>query len=237
MSQVTILGEDARHIAKSLRMRPGDEVTLCDGNTDYYCRIERLDEGSVEVVVLYGVPCVSEPILRVNLYMALPKGEKIEYMLQKSVELGAASLNPFIGERCISRPSAESGLKKLSRWHRICEEAAKQCGRGRIPEVSGILSFEGALRACVQNDLPIFLYENEKKISLRTVLEERLKESLPKTVGVMIGPEGGFSPEEAKRALEAGMISASLGRRILRCETVPGCVLSVLMYVFNEMEI
>lgn len=228
-----IRGEDAYHIARSLRMAEGDGVTLCDGRgTDYSCRLTRIRDDECTVEILDTHPSESEPSAKITLFMAYPKGDKLETVIQKAVELGAAEIIPFESSRCIKRPSAEKDGRRLTRLTRIAKEAAKQCGRGIIPEVLPTLRFREVLARRGEFDAVLFAYEGEGTVSLRSVLEG-MRGDTPRRLAVVVGSEGGFSPEEAKEARDAGFTPVNLGPRILRCETAPDYILSAISYAFE----
>lgn len=222
-----IEGEDAHHIARVLRMKAGDEVTICDSaGTDFDCVIETIEPGLVRCRVRDEHPSAGEPTAAVTLFMALPKADKMELIVQKAVELGASRIVPFLGARCVSRPDDKSLRKKCDRWRKIAAEAAKQCGRGRIPEVADAVSFDRAAEEAAQAGTALFFYECERETSLRDAIGGRALH----TVSLMIGPEGGFALDEVERAKSAGLASVSLGKRILRCETAPLAALAAVMY-------
>ncbi|MDD6095311.1 MAG: 16S rRNA (uracil(1498)-N(3))-methyltransferase [Clostridia bacterium] len=227
---VLIFGEDAAHITKSLRMKPGEQVTVCDGvGREYSCMVEKTGE-TVTLAVTGEKQCETEPPYRATVYQALVKGDKFDTVVQKSVECGACRIVPFISERCIVRLDKKEAAKKVLRWQKIAEAAAKQCGRGIIPEVSGLLTFKEAVAEASRADIPLFCYEDESGRTLRPFLEE---EGKCETVSLMIGSEGGFSPSEAQLAVSEGMVSVGLGKRILRTETASSFVLSCLSYRFE----
>ncbi len=222
-------GKDAEHL-KVLRIRQGEILTVCDGKgTDYTCRVTRLEQGGAEAEIISSAPSKSEPDVGCTLFIALPKGDKAEYIIQKTVELGASELVFFQSERCISRPDGLSMIKKLDRWNKISEEASKQSGRGRIPPVSLALSFGEMLELAKRADTGLFLWEEERKPenSLKDVLT---RAGNIRSAAVITGPEGGFERHEAERAIDAGMSPVSLGARILRCDTAPICALACVMY-------
>ena len=227
---ITIEGEDAKHISYSLRMAVGDAVTVCDGEgTDYECRLSKMDGETVWAEILEKHGGATESPAKIRLYMAFPKGDKLETVVQKAVELGASEIVPFVSERCIRRPESAKAEKQTARLQRIATEAAKQCGRSRLPRVGLPVSFAEMLRdTCA---LRLFCYEGEDAESLKAVLD-RLEE-IPETVAVTVGSEGGFSPAEAEAARAAGLSLCGLGARILRCETAPLCVLSALLYHYE----
>lgn len=228
---VVIRGADAHHIARALRLAVGDPITVCDdGGTVYDCRLTRIRDEEAVCEILARRAGTGESPLAIRLFMAYPKGDKFETVLQKAVELGAARITPFESERCIKRPPAEKQARIAERHAKIAEAAAKQCGRSVIPTVDTPLSFADALRAATGADLPLFCYEGKGTQSLRAVLEAH---PAPRTVSVLIGAEGGFSEAEAKAATDAGCIAVGLGERILRCETAPAYVLSALSYAYE----
>lgn len=226
-NSITISGSDAVHISGSLRMSPGNNVTVCDGNgIDYLCQITEIYPDSVTLKIMETVNNTAEPSVAVNVFFALPKGDKAEFIIQKSIELGVNSLTPFVSEHCISRPNADSLEKKRQRYQKIAEEAAKQCGRGIVPQVFPIISFKEAVLNAAKDELSMVLYEAEREFSLKNVLER----SNAASISVMSGPEGGFSPEEISFAAKNSVMSVSLGKRILRCETAPVAALCAIMY-------
>ena len=224
-------GDDARHIARSLRMAVGDEITVSNGEgTEYTATLEKIRDERVEARLGAERPSPTEPPVKITLFMAYPKGDKLETVVQKAVELGVWRVVPFESSRCIKRPSGDKAEANRKRLSRIALEAAKQCGRGIVPEVALSVSFREALSEAAGADLPLFCYEDEQGRSIKNVLDSA--EEI-KTVSVMVGSEGGFSEEEARAAAEAGMIPVGLGPRILRCETAPDYALSAISYRFE----
>ena len=225
-----IRGRDAEHV-KVLRLKPGEDVVICDGQgTDYKCRLVQADREQAEVEVIEVVPCPAEPTVAVTVLCGLPKGDKTEYIIQKCVEAGAREILFFQSDRCVARPDAPE--KKLERWQRISEEAAKQSGRGIIPRVGWAGAFADALNEAVHRDLGLFLYETGERESLDAVLEANKG---VKTLALITGPEGGFAPFEADLARIAGLRICSMGQRILRCETAPVVALTAAMYATGNL--
>lgn len=224
-------GEQAAH-AKVLRLSRGDQVTLCDGQgTDAQCTIDDYGAGRVCLTIDKREPSRSEPKLRCSVYMGFPKADKFEHVIQKATELGAFEIIVFPCSRSISRPDAKSLAKKLERWQKIAVSAAEQSGRGLVPKVLALGSYEEAVKRACQCDLAAFFYENERTCSLRSAVEAHAFT----TAAIMTGPEGGLTDQEVRLAQEAGMTVCSLGPRILRCETAPLCALSALMYAADEL--
>ena len=230
-NEIIIMGGDAFHIARSLRMAVGDEITVSDGEGAVYaCRLADIKDERCIAEIIAPVDAKSESPVRVSLYMGYPKGDKLETVVQKAVELGACEIIPFESSRCIKRPKADRIEKQLQRLNKIAEEAAKQCGRSRLPVVKPTLSFGEMLKEAKRADLSLFCYEDEDKKSLKDALE--CKDGV-KTISIVVGSEGGFSPEEAKAAADAGLTSVTLGPRILRCETAPDYALAAISYRFE----
>ena len=229
-------GEEAAHLARVLRARPGQTVILCDGaGTDYEARVEEARPDLVRLTVISSRASESEAALPVTLYVGMPKGDKLDTVIQKAVECGVAAIIPFESSRCIMRAKPETEERKTQRRARIAEEAAKQSRRGLIPEVMPtVTDYAAVLRQAAACDLALFCYEGEGTRSLRTVLDGFVPPAgrVP-TVAIVIGSEGGFSPEEADAASDAGLCLCGLGRRILRTETASGFVLSCLAYRFE----
>lgn len=226
-----IHGRDAEHI-KVLRLRPGEDMTICDGKgTDYKCRLIRSDKDEAEAEIIEVLPCPAEPTVSVRVLCGLPKGDKTDYIIQKSVEAGASEIVFFNSERVIQR--TDGVPKKLERWNRISEEAAKQSGRGIIPEVRWLGSFIEALDAAKQTEESFFMYETGERESFSSALSN--VKSL-KTAAIITGPEGGFERFEADMARACGMHICSMGKRILRCETAPIVALTALMYESGNLE-
>lgn len=237
-SNISIVGDDAHHIARSLRMAVGDEITVCDmqGN-EYECAISSFDEDrEVIVEILSQSSSKNEPKVFITLYQALPKGDKLDTIIQKAVECGASKIVPFQSERCVVKIKSDSEEKKKERRQRIAAEAAKQCGRSAIPEVGDAVSFKEALDLAGDSDVILFCYEGDGTQSLKKVLTRifEIEESMPNKISIFIGSEGGFSLKEADLAQSRGAVMTGLGKRILRTETASGFVLACLV-CFSEL--
>lgn len=221
--QAFIVGEDANHITKSLRMKLGDEVIVCDRNeVEHFCTIAQLGD-TVVLDVSKSAPCENEPSVSVTLYQAMPKSDKMEFIIQKAVELGITEIVPIISSRCISRPDQKSMAKKLIRYNKIAESAAKQSGRGIIPKVLPTITFEKACETAASDEAAMLFYElGGKRVS-------ELISPANKSISFIIGSEGGFSEQEVEYAQKLGIETASLGKRILRCETAPIVALTIIM--------
>ena len=227
---VLIIGDDATHITKSLRMKEGESVCVCDmARREYDCSVASVGE-EVLLLVEYERDCDTEPPYFATLYQALVKGDKFDTVVQKAVECGVSRIVPYISERCVVRLNKKECEKKRLRWQRIAAEAAKQCGRGIIPEVSGLLTFDEMVNEAADCDIPLFCYEAEEGRSVCDILKNSEKRD---TVSIIIGSEGGFSVSEAEKARSAGLSSIGLGKRILRTETASGFALACISYEFE----
>lgn len=225
-----LTGENAKH-ARVLRLKSGEEVLLCDGQgQECLCAVDTVLDGEVRLQVLQRRASETEAAVRVSVYMAFPKADKLEHVIQKATELGAYEIVAFPSARCISKPDDKSLAKKVERWQKIAASAAEQSGRGRIPQVLALPSLQAALARAAQADQALMFYENERATTLRMALQ-----SAPyQTVSLLTGPEGGLEEKEVQAALDAGLKVCTLGRRILRCETAPLCALSAVMYDAGE---
>lgn len=227
-----INSRDAEHI-RALRIRQGETFTVCDGSgTDYSCVLTRINEDGAEAEILGKAPSDGEASVYCTVFAAFSKGDRMETAVQKCVELGAAHIVLFPSARCVSRPDEKSLVKKTARLQLIAEEAAKQSGRGIIPVVTSLSSFEAAIKLAAAAELPLFCYEDEHELPIRKAIESRPG---AKTVSIVTGPEGGFEPSEAQYAAGAGMLSVTMGPRILRCETAPICALAAVMLLTDNL--
>lgn len=230
-NRIIIDTSDAHHIARSLRMAEGDEVVVCDGEGgEYRCVLNKIRDDECLCDIIEKIDSSAEPNIVITLCMAYPKGDKLETVIQKAVELGVSRIIPFESSRCIKRPKAEKAEKQNARLSKIAEEAAKQCGRAKIPTVSQPMSFNQMLNEATKADISVLCYENEDGLTVKDILKKTNK---PSSISVIVGSEGGFSPDEANAAIDAGCISVSLGNRILRCETAPAFALSVISYEYE----
>ena len=224
---IQLVGENASH-AKVLRLKVGEQVLVCDGEgKECLCAVV---DSSWNLEVLERRESVSEPGVQVSVYMAFPKADKLEHVIQKATELGVYEIVAFPSARCVSKPDEKRLKKKLERWQKIAASAAEQSGRGRIPRVVILPSFAEALKRGAESDLPMMFYENEQA----TTLHMALNAGEWKSAALLTGPEGGLEEKEVTRAMEAGWKICTLGKRILRCETAPLCALSAVMYAAGE---
>ncbi len=231
---VVIMGDDAHHISRALRMAAGERITVCDmQSAEYECELTDFLPDRVCARILDTRTSDTEPPYHAHVFQALPKGDKLDSVVQKAVECGAAELTTFESERCVVRLKGENEGKKVERRQRIALEAAKQSGRGIVPTVHSTLSFARAVEEASRAQIALFCYEGEGTEPLPTVLKrckaELAADAVP-TVSLLIGSEGGFSPSEAEAAKQAGLIPVGLGKRILRTETAASFALACLVY-------
>lgn len=227
---LVLTGENAQH-AKVLRIKCGEEVLVCDGQgAEAVCTVSDVSPGQVSLVVKKRQDSASEAAVKVSVYMAFSKGDKLEHVIQKATELGAYEIIAFPSSRCVSRPDDKSLKNKLERWLKIAASAAEQSGRGVIPKVLALKSYDEAIDRAAQADMPILFYENEQATTLRMALDSKPFA----TASLLTGPEGGLEPSEVEKASQAGLQVCTLGKRILRCETAPLCALSAVMYHSGE---
>lgn len=224
-------GTEAGHMLRTLRLRTGDSFYSFDEEGQRYrMRIMEATSRSLRAEVLETFPPEPPPDVEVTLLVGLPKADKMDFILEKATELGCSRVIPFRSSRTIPRLEAQEGKKKLLRWERIALSAAKQCGSGRVPEISSPLTFPEALKAAASSEGKVILYEGEGRFGLKKTLS-----ALPgvKSVALLIGPEGGFSEDEVALAETAGFLRAGLGSRILRVETAAVAALGMTIYHFE----
>ena len=230
---IVIQGNDVNHIKNVLRMRPGDELSLSDGEgMDYFCKIASIDRDEVRVNIENSWNSYVELPVKLYLFQGLPKGDKMELIIQKAVELGVYEIIPVRTKRVIVKLDDKKESKKIARWQQIAEGGAKQSGRGLIPEVKPVMGFAEALKYASSLDATLIPYEKAEGIQKTREIIHDLKGK--KSVAVFIGPEGGFDEKEVEDAIASGAFPVTLGRRILRTETAGLTMLSILMFEFEE---
>ncbi|MBQ8392099.1 MAG: 16S rRNA (uracil(1498)-N(3))-methyltransferase [Clostridia bacterium] len=226
----TITGEEAQHISRVLRMKKGDEVTLCDGEGNFYeAVLEEFSEKTVTAAIRSSREAETEPETKITIFQGVPKNPKLETIVQKATEIGVVRIVPVNTVRAVAKLDKSA---KVDRLRKIAKEAAKQSKRGIIPYVNDAVSFKEAVKMASEADLALIPYEEEREVSLKKALSGKK----PKTVAVMIGPEGGFDKDEINLAKENGITSVTLGKRILRTETAPLAVSAAILYELGEME-
>ncbi len=226
---VVIYGQDAKHIGTVLRMKKDERIYVSNKDTGikYLSKIEEINKEEIVCTILNEV-CSTESNIKITLFQGLPKADKMEYIIQKSVELGIYKIVPVEMKNCIFKLKDEN--KKLQRWQIISETAAKQSKRNLIPKIEKLYTVDSLLEEINKYDLVIIAYENEENISLKHLLKEN---SEVKNIAIVIGPEGGIDKEEVDKLIYAGAKVASLGKRILRTETASVAMLSMIMYEYD----
>lgn len=263
-NRITITGEDVRHIRSVLRSEPGDALELSDGSgADYEVTIERIEKDSIITNIVSARPNKTEPPVSITLFQGIPKADKMEYIIQKCVELGVNRIVPVMTTRTVVKlDNVRDAAAKTTRWKRIALEAAKQCDRGTVPVVEEPVRLGEALRLAEACELRLLPYEEETEGNLRQQLEklkqqrqeqgqgqaqrqgqlksvqdgtESCESGSANSIAVFIGPEGGFATAEVEKAVDSGFKSVSLGPRILRTETAGIAVITIIMYELGDM--
>lgn len=230
---IHIEGSDVNHMKNVLRMKPGEKLEVSDGNNILYvCEVAAYEEQEAILSVLEAKQADTELSTRLYLFQGLPKGDKMELIVQKAVELGVCEVIPVAMKRCVVKLDAKKASKKVERWNGIAESAAKQAGRSRVPEVTEVLDFEEALKKAGMLDHILVPYELAEGMAYTRDVIHQIQKG--QSVGIFIGPEGGFEKEEVERAKACGAKEITLGRRILRTETAGLTTLSILMFMLED---
>lgn len=228
--KVYLIEENANHIANVLRCKIGEKIEVSSGDGfDYLCQIEEIKNKEVVAKIIDCFGNESEPKTKITLYQGLPKGEKMELIIQKCVEIGIDKIVPVNTDRTIVKLSGKED-KKVARWNKISESASKQSRRGKIPIIENIISFEQAIESCKENNLNIIPYEKEEENTIKNIIKDFKGEK----IGIFIGPEGGFSEKEIEIAIKNNILPITLGKRILRTETAGMVATAILLYELEE---
>ncbi|WP_152392134.1 RsmE family RNA methyltransferase [Paenibacillus guangzhouensis] len=236
---VMITGDDAHHISKVMRARVGEKFIVSDGvSQEALVEVTDIEVSGVTAVIVERIELTQEPQLQVTVAQSLPKGDKMETVIQKCTEIGAVRFIPYMSERTIVQYDAKKEAKRVERWGKIAKEAAEQAHRNRVPEVESASTWKQMLGRLASYDLVLFCYEKEEGLQLRDVVQPfvaDISRDRAVQVMVMVGPEGGFTVQEMEAAEAAGAKSVGLGRRILRTETAAMVALTCLFYESGEM--
>lgn len=231
--EILLTGSDVNHIRNVLRMKSGEEVLIGDGQgTEYHCALRELREDEITAEIMWKLEKNAELPCEITLFQGLPKSDKMDLIIQKCVELGVSRIVPVHTRRTVVKLDAKKEEARKKRWNTISESAAKQSGRGRIPEVTGVVSFSEALARAEEMDVSLIPYELARDMARTRELLSAVKPG--QSVGIFIGPEGGFEEKEIEEALLAGAKPITLGKRILRTETAGMAVLAMLVYLLEE---
>lgn len=229
---IILTGTDVNHIRNVLRMRSGEEVLISDGQgADYRCQLNEIGEDAVTASIMWRLDGNAELPSRITLFQGLPKGDKMEFIIQKCVELGAVKIVPVQTRRTVVKLDARKEQARRKRWMGISESAAKQSGRGIVPEIAGVMDFSEALEEARHLDVCLIPYELARGIEHTREVCTAIKPG--QSVGIFIGPEGGFEEDEVSKAMKAGAVPVTLGKRILRTETAGMALISVLAYLLE----
>ena len=235
---IEIIGEDIKHIKNVLRKQIGDDIEICDRDTkkSYICQIEKIEDKIILTKIVKELQS-NDNMIEVDIYQGLPKADKMELIIQKSIELGANAIIPVKMKRCVVKIDSKDEIKKITRWQKIAESAAKQSGRNEIPQIKNIVDIEKIIQLIDQYDKVIVAYENEKENTIKHELlnlKEKIRVNNKIKIAIVIGPEGGLEEKDVETLKQHGAVSVTLGNRILRTETVALNILSIIMY---ELEI
>ena len=231
--RIYIEGQDVNHIKNVLRMKTGEQLKISDGNNKrYLCEVETMTAQEVCVRIIEEQQVNTELPSKIYLFQGLPKGDKMELIVQKAVELGVYEVIPVATKRAVVKLDEKKAAKKVERWNGIAESGAKQSGRNVIPSVTKVMSYNEALTYAKELDVILVPYELEEGMAETKQVIEGIKKG--ESIGVFIGPEGGFETAEVEQAIESGAKAITLGRRILRTETAGLTTLSILMYHLEE---
>ena len=234
--EIKILGEDVKHISNVLRMKIGEELNICDRqtNANYLAQISNIEKSAITCNIVDCIKSFVESNIKVTIFQGLPKADKMEYIIQKATELGVEKIVPVSMTRSIVKLDNKTESKKLERWQKISETAAKQSGRDYIPTVEQIIKTSNICEQINEYDLVLLAYENEDKVTLKQELKKiDIKPDNNLKVGVIIGPEGGIDEKEVKNLISAGAKPVTLGKRILRTETASITIVSNIMYEYE----
>ena len=234
-NEIIIIGQDVKHIKKVLRAKIGDELQICNSQNgeNFLCEIQDLENEDITCKIKEKIQEKVESNIEVTIFQGLPKADKMEYIIQKSVELGVSNITPVEMKRCVVKLDGKDKIKKIERWQKISEVAAKQCGRDKIPQINNVINIQNICNLISEYDILLVAYENEKENTLKGQIEKLKKQNnleLKIKIGIVIGPEGGLEENDVNKLKENGAQIITLGKRILRTETVALNILSIIMY-------
>lgn len=236
--KVTIIGEDVNHIKNVLRLQKNEEIQICNSDTSksYISKIIELNNENILVGILEECKETTEANVSIHIFQGLPKQEKMETIIQKATEIGVSDITPVKMERCVVKLDEKTASKKIERWQKIAEVAAKQSKRDKIPGVHLCINLKSLYEKLQEYDIVIMAYEEERETSIKEILTS-LPHGKKLKIAVIVGPEGGISKDEVELLSKLHNIKVvTLGKRILRTETAPLVLASVIMYEFDEMK-
>lgn len=232
--KITIIGTDVNHIANVLRLKINDQIKICNEETaqNYIAKITEINKEDVECKIIEKIASNTEATVHITIFQGLPKADKMELIIQKCTELGVKEITPVQMKRCVTKLDEKSSSKKIERWQKIAEVAAKQSGRDAICKIDNVINIKNICNICQNYDIVLVPYENEENISLKDVIRD-LPQNIKK-IGIVIGPEGGFEEQEIEILRQNNCKIVTLGERILRTETVAIAVSSVILYELSD---
>ena len=237
-NKIIIIGQDVKHIKNVLRKKINDKIIVCNSETtrDYICKIKDITDEKIECEIIENIEENVESNVQISIFQGLPKADNMELIIQKSVELGAYDITPVEMQRCIVKLEDKDKIKKIQRWQKISEVAAKQSGRNIIPNIKNIIDLKKVCNLCQNYDIVLVAYENEKENKLKyqiKKIKEKIKSDIK--IAILIGPEGGIDEKEIEILKEIDNVKIiTLGKRILRTETVALNMLSIVMYELED---
>lgn len=232
--KITIIGTDVNHIANVLRLKINDQIKICNEETaqNYIAKITEINKEDVECKIVEKIASNTEATVHITIFQGLPKADKMELIIQKCTELGVKEITPVQMKRCVTKLDEKSSSKKIERWQKIAEVAAKQSGRDAICKINNVINIKNICNICQNYDIVLVPYENEENISLKDVIKD-LPQNIKK-IGIVIGSEGGFEEQEIEILRQSNCKIVTLGERILRTETVAIAVSSVILYELSD---
>lgn len=233
-NEITLIGEDVKHIANVLRKDVGDKINICNITTseNFLCQLEEIRKEEIKCSIIEKINSEAEPNTEITIFQGLPKAEKMELIIQKCTELGVKTFVPVEMERCVVKLDNKTASKKIERWQKIAETAAKQSGRDIIPKVENLINLQKICNLIEKYDIVLLAYENEQNYTLKEALKS-IKNNANLKIGIIIGPEGGIDIKEVEALEKAGVKTITLGKRILRTETVGIAMTSIILYELN----
>lgn len=233
--ETVITGQDARHLARVLRLKPGEDVVvLCGDGREFLARICRIDSGNVTVAVLSEHVSKADPSIELTICLGFLKEKKMDDLVRQLTELGMSRFQPFFARRSVSRPDPARMASRVGRWEKIAQESIKQCRRGSVPEIRPAVSLDEAIRLAEGDDVKILFYENETGRE-RFPANRPTGSDDPFKVTILLGPEGGLTEDEVAAAQSAGFNIRSLGPRILKAETAAAAACAIAQHVYGDM--
>lgn len=240
-NSVRIIGQDVNHIKNVLRLSINDEINVCNSDLfeNYDCIISNIENNEIICKIKNKIESNAESNVHINIFQALPKADKMELIIQKSVELGVKEITPIEMKRCVAKVDDKSKTKKIQRWQKIAETSAKQCGRDLIPKINNIINIKNICNYIQEYDIVLLAYENEEnntfKNEIKTIKDKNMETKDELKIGIIIGPEGGLEENEVNLLESYGAKTVTLGKRILRTETVSIALSSIIMYELGDL--